>query len=153
MRRYDIIPIFFWIGLSIFVMFLSHRYGIGSFRKPGPGLMPFLLGCLLCIVSCSVLVRLVFEKYRGLRNAKEDGERIHWWRMCLTLAPMYVYAFFLEPIGYVVATFLFLIILFRIAGSKSWLVVLTGSVVAVLVTFLVFSQLGLRFPAGILKWR
>jgi len=52
-----------------------------------------------------------------------------------------------------IATLMLLTILSKSMGSKKWTSVLIGSVLTVLITYFVFTSLGLRFPKGILHWR
>ena len=153
MKRYDIIPTIFWLGLSLFVMVLSYRYGLGNFRTPGPGLMPFLVGLLLFIICCCLLLSLLLKMVKRSEMVKGDQSQTSFWRIGLILGSLYAYALFLETLGYLIATFILLSILFRIAGSKRWSVLLMSSAVAVLVSYFVFTYLELRFPPGILKWR
>jgi hypothetical protein len=153
MKKYDIISTIFWFGLSIFVMAVSYKYGLGSFRTPGPGLMPFFVSLLLFIICCYLLLSLLLEKHRENEIVKEDHSQTHFWRIGVVLVALYTYALLLETIGYLVATFVLLIILFRMAGYKRWSGLLVSSTVIILITFFVFTYLGLRFPMGILKWR
>ena len=153
MKRSDIIPTLFWLGLSIFVMVLSYKYGLGNFRTPGPGLMPFLVGFLLFIICFYLLLRLPFRMYGRVKAAKEEQSQISYRKIVLILASLYAYALVFESLGYLIGTFILLTILFRSAGSKRWSVILISSGVTVLATYFAFTYLGLRFPPGILKGR
>ncbi len=51
MKKYHIIVILFWMGLILFVTALSYKLGLGRFHSPGPGLLPFIVGILLLIIS------------------------------------------------------------------------------------------------------
>ena len=152
MKKYDIVPAVFWLGLSIFIMILSNKYGLGSFRNPGPGLMPFLVGLLLFVICLYLLLILLLKMYGRSKTAKENQHQINYWKIVVVLVSMYAYALFLESLGYLIATFILLSILFRSAGSKRWSVIVISSAVTVLITYFVFTYLGLRFPSGILKW-
>lgn len=68
MKKYHIIPIIFWIGFSLFVMVLSYKLGLEGFHNPGPGLMPFLMGALLLIISLYVLISALFWKEANTRS-------------------------------------------------------------------------------------
>src|SRR4030042_933900 len=151
MKKSDIILTIFWLGLSIFVMVLSYKYGFGNFRTPGPGLMPFLIGLLLFIICFYILLRLPFRMYERAKTAKEEQSQINYRKIVIILVSLYAYALFFESLGYLIGTFILLSILFRSAGSKRWSVILISSGVTVLVTYFAFTYLGLRFPPGILK--
>ena len=42
--------------VSILVMFSSLSYGLGTARKPGPGLYPFVVGLLILPLSLSLFI-------------------------------------------------------------------------------------------------
>jgi hypothetical protein len=153
MKKYHIIVVIFWIGLGLFVTLLSYGLGLGRFHSPGPGLMPFILGILLLIFSFYLLIRSFSKSNRKQEIPKEEPGQIDFVKIGLVLFSLFVYAFLLEKLGYLIATFLLLIILFRGAGSKRWRSVLIASTLAVFLTYFVFTSFGLRFPAGILRLR
>ena len=153
MKKYDIIPIIFWIGLSIFMMVLSIRLGLGKFHNPGPGFMPFLLGLLLILISFYLFLNCIVKKEDGDKRMKDKQNQINFIKIGLVSASLFVYALVLNRLGYLIATFLLLTVLFRSVGLKRWSSLLIISALTVLVTYFVFTSLGLRFPEGILKLR
>ena len=153
MKKYHIIVVIFWIGLSLLVTVLSYKLGLGRFHSPGPGLLPFILGILLLIISFYLLIISLVKKNGKQEIPKEKASQIDFVKISLVLISLFVYALLLEKLGYLITTFLLLIILFRSAGSKRWSSVLIASTLAVFLTYFVFTSFGLRFPAGILKLR
>jgi putative tricarboxylic transport membrane protein len=149
-NRYQIIPVFFWIGLGLFVMTCSYQLGLGGLHNPGPGLMPFLLGCVLCLVSFYLLVVFLRRKEGGDGTTKGKGERVNTGKLCLVLACLLAYSLLLERLGFLITTLFILIILFR-SMNKRWTSVLVASLLTVFVSYFVFTYLGIRFPKGILK--
>jgi hypothetical protein len=56
----------------------------------------------------------------------------------------------LEKVGYVIATFLLLVILFRVIGSRKWLFALMASAIVVFLSYLLFvTLLKVEMPSGI----
>ena len=153
MEKYHIFPIIFWIGVSLFIVVLSYKLGLGGLHNPGPGLWPFILGILLLIISLYLLLRHLFRMGAKGETVKEEQGQISFWRISLVLVLLFAYSLLLEKLGYLIATFMLLSILSKSMGSKKWTSVLIGSVLTVLVTYFVFTSLGLRFPKGILQWR
>ncbi len=149
-HRYQIIPIFVWLGLSLFVMILSYKLGLGGLHNPGPGLMPFVLGCLLCITSFYLLLASSLKREDRRETGKEGIGKTRLGRLCLVLGSLIAYPLLLEWLGYLCTTLLVLIILFRSMRNR-WLSVLSASVLTVLVSYFMFTYLGIRFPKGILK--
>jgi putative tricarboxylic transport membrane protein len=126
---------------------------LGRFHSPGPGLMPFILGVLLLIVSLYLLIISLFKIGGKKEIPKKEPSQIDFVKIGLVLISLFVYTLLLEKLGYLITTFLLLIVLFRSAGSKRWRSVLIASTLAVFLTYFVFTSFGLRFPAGILKLR
>ncbi len=149
-HKYHIIPIFFWIGLGLVVMCLSYSLGLGGLHNPGPGLMPFLLGSLLCVISFYFLLMFLYSKVDRDEGEQVEQGQVNSWRLCLVLASLFAYALLLEPLGFPVTTLLILIILFRSMNNR-WLSVLFASFVTVFLSYVIFSYLGVRFPKGILR--
>jgi putative tricarboxylic transport membrane protein len=147
----SLIPILFWILLSFFVIFLSRNIGLGEFRSPGPGLMPFLVGIFLLLVSLYALIRFFVKKRQAAETSPKEGDEFHFRKIGLVLFFLLAYALLLEIIGYLVTTSIMLILLFRTAGVKRWVSALIIAVVTSVVTYVFFGYLGLRFPAGILR--
>lgn len=143
----------FWIGLGLFVTVFSYRLGLGTLHSPGPGLMPFILGILLLVVSSYMLV-VSFSEPRGKREfSTAEASPVNIPKLGLVLVSLLVCAFLLETLGYLIATFLLLVVLFPSAGSRDWRFILIASALAVCLTYFVFGSFGLRFPTGVLEMR
>ncbi len=128
---------------------LKDQAGQEGVWGPGPGLMPFLVSGILLLVSLGLLAR-------GLRKqAPEVGKpaaKVDYGKILLVLAALFAYAFLLDRLGYVVVTFLLLGLLFWKMGTR-WSYALIASAGTALLTYFLFTYLGLLFPEGILKLR
>jgi len=150
-KKHDIYPVFFWVALSLFVMFGSCKLGLGTFKNAGSGLMPFLLGIILLLVSVLFAVKSFIEVQTRKAIALDivsDGVKL--WKVALVSGSLIAYALLLEKLGFQVSTLLLLLILFRTAGSRKWKFILAASILTMIVTYLIFSFLGVRFPKGML---
>lgn len=149
-KKYDLAPAIFWGLFSIFVMVNAYKLGLGNFINAGPGLMPFLLGICLFLVS----MLLVGNFFWGVKeeNGTREGispARIDLKKISLVSLSLFAYALLLKTLGFLSLTTLLLLFLFRIAGSHKWRVVVLASVITILITYFVFTSLGLRFPRGL----
>ncbi|MFD2371480.1 tripartite tricarboxylate transporter TctB family protein [Brevibacillus sp. GCM10020057] len=82
----------------------------------GPNIFPFGLGIILILIS----LRLFWESLKQKTSrAAAAGERRNYRRFILILLATVLYVCLLEPLGYVIATFLFLAFAFRVMGSSS----------------------------------
>jgi putative tricarboxylic transport membrane protein len=137
--------------LSIWVMIDSYRLGLQSFRNPGPGLFPFLAGVLLAILVLPLVVR----RLRGWRNKDEKETRTtaaYHWKMIAAMAALVGYFMFMDKLGFVVTSFLFLGSLFWIANPRRWILVSSFSLATVALTYVIFDVLlKIPFPPGIFR--
>jgi putative tricarboxylic transport membrane protein len=140
----------FWIGLGVFVMFYSYNLGLGRFNNPDSGLMSFLLGVILVLLSlCSLIISLL-KKARDEGTPKEGQSQTNYRKIGLVLIALFMYSFILEKLGFVITTWIFLFLLFRSMGNR-WITTFIASTFTVLATYFVFTFLGVRFPPGIFR--
>ncbi len=152
MKGRDIVSGLFWVAVSIFACLEALSVGVGSFSRPGSGFLPFWsavviggFGAILILKSC--LRKTPVEKklplWKGLR----------WGKVIVVLATLSVYTIFLTRIGYLIATFLLMVVLFGIVERpRVWTQVLTA-LITVVATYLVFYVwLDIQLPKGILDF-
>jgi putative tricarboxylic transport membrane protein len=66
------------------------------------------------------------------------------------LAALLLYGFFLESLGYILATFLLMFFFFRAIEPQKWVVVILGSVITSFITYFLFKVwLQVQLPAGV----
>lgn len=84
----------------------------------GPDIFPTGLGILLILLS----IRLFFEVMKSPIKDREEGEqqRPDYKRFLLILVAAFLYAYFLENIGYVIGTFIFLLFAFQVIERGKW---------------------------------
>jgi putative tricarboxylic transport membrane protein len=112
--------------------------------------MPFLVGALLFLVSLYALIRFMRRKTQTAGRSAGARVDLRFRKIGLVLFFLLAYALLLEIVGYLIATFWVLILLFRTAGVRSWISALIISVVTAIATYIFFTYLGLRFPVGII---
>jgi hypothetical protein len=149
-EKYDIMPGLFWIGLSIFAMIGAYRLELGDFRDPGAGLMPFLIGALLFLMALPIVLKSIFQLMKKKISEKTEPGKIALTKIACVAVSLFAYCFFLQKLGYLTATTLLLLFLFKTASSGKWRYVIIASVLTSVVSYLGFTFLGLRFPRGIL---
>lgn len=98
---------FLLVGLLFFIE--SQKISDSAYGSSvGPKIFPMGLGLILIALS----IRLLYEtfKYKTEEMAKE---KLEYKKFFIIFGSALLYAFFLEKIGYVVSTFLFLLIAFQ----------------------------------------
>ncbi|MEG1773223.1 MAG: tripartite tricarboxylate transporter TctB family protein, partial [Oscillospiraceae bacterium] len=107
--------VFFALGLAIFVY--SQTLTKNSFGSSiGPAAMPTLLSFLLMVLSVVAMVKA----FRDKAPAKAKKE-LDYKRFLPFLGALALYVFLLQPLGYVISTFLFMFATFQIMKKGSYL--------------------------------
>ena len=151
-NRGEVLLVMLWILIGFLVTMESFRLGIGHIQKPGSGMMPFLLGVILILVSLRLLLSCVLRK----GGREEMGEKHIWagvnfWRMGLVMLSLVGYGMVLERIGFSLTTACCLFVLFKFAGSEEWKRSLILMCLTVVFTHLLFVTL-LRMEMPSFPW-
>lgn len=116
------------VFLLIGVLFVweSRKISQSSYgSNVGPDIFPMGLGIVLILLS----IRLFYEVMRAQNAAEGDQPRPDYKRFLLILGASILYAYFLEDIGYVIGTFVFLLFGFQVIKRGQWLTSLIVSAV------------------------
>ena len=138
----------FWLILGVLISFFAHGMDLGTPSLPGPGFFPFLTGIVMAVAAGIVLVR------DWAKDANQTAARgiSHGLRNVLVVfASLVGYGVLLESLGFVLCTFIFVAILLRVIGSRSWVTMALGAGVAAAGSYAVFQRLlDVQLPKGIL---
>ena len=127
----------------------SLRIGVGSVTVPGPGFLSFWAGVVL---ACFSIVLIARDIRRGTSvPAGTEFEKVRWKRWAITFVSLLGYAFFLETLGFIVCTFILMILLVRFVEPQRWTVVLLAATLTPAASYILFKViLETQLPAGIL---
>jgi len=154
LKKRDVIPALIWIIIGLAVMIVSYQMSLGTLHTPGPGLLPFLLGSLLVIVSLSIFISsfaLVKKPSPGTSEAGIWAE-IEFKNLLIIVVSLVAYALMLEKIGFLITAFLFLFVLFSLFDSRRWFFALGASLLTVSITYTLFVLvLQVELPSGLLR--
>ena len=132
---------FLLVGLLFFIE--SQKISDSAYGSSvGPKIFPMGLGLILIALS----IRLLYEtfKYKTEEMAKE---KLEYKKFFIIFGSALLYAFFLEKIGYVVSTFLFLLIAFQtLERGKVIYSIIISTVFSVGVYYLFSELLGGSLP-------
>jgi hypothetical protein len=140
----------FWLVFAGLVGAASVRMGIGTFQVPGPGLLPGLAAAFVAALALLLLVT-------GTRKREEKG-RIRdlwtgeaWKKVTLVSASLLTYALVLNRLGFLIATFGLMTLLFSVLGRSPLWVRAAAGLGTALVAHLVFrTWLDVQLPKGLL---
>ena len=151
LMRSDVIPSVVWVILGITMCIASASLHLGSWRRPGPGLYPFLIGGSILLLSASQIIVQIVRR-TGKREKSEilscsGGVR----RIFILSGILIFFTFALKPLGFLLCTFVFFVALFKTLGEKSWKnAVLTGFIVSILSHVIFQVWLRINLPPGFL---
>jgi len=149
MKRTDLWSGIFWLLISTWVIGESIRFGLGKWSAPGPGFVPFWSGLVLACFSFSLVIRNLLKK--SLISEENRFEKIRWGKWGLTLASLLGYALLMESLGFILCTFIFMIVLLAFVEPQRWLLVLLVGMASTIASYLIFqSWLKSQLPKGFL---
>jgi putative tricarboxylic transport membrane protein len=150
MGKADRISGVFWLVFGLFICIESYRLGLGTLHKPGPGFLFFWTSIALAIMSLIVLIQAWSSKGAAEAEtsifAKQKTRKV-----VLVLFSLFLYAIFMETIGFIPITLLLFIYLLGIIEKKGWFKTIFTSVVVTVAAYLIFETwLQSQLPKGLL---
>jgi hypothetical protein len=139
-----------WLGFAVLICIESLRLPRGSLREPGPGFLPLLVGVILAGLSTISLVQAQAGSSADGKSPWAASKR--WKKLLWVLFSLLAYALALETLGFLLATCLLLVFLFRFGMEpQRWSWAIAGSAIASLFCYAVFELwLRTQLPGGIL---
>lgn len=108
----------------------------------GPKIFPMWLGIILMLLS----IRLIYETFK-YKTEETGTEKLQYKKFIIIFVSALLYAFLLEKIGYVITTFLFLLVAFQtVERGKIIFSVIISAMFSVGVYYLFSELLGGSLP-------
>jgi putative tricarboxylic transport membrane protein len=121
------------------------RLPLGRVVAPGPGFFPFTLAAGLTVTAVLLLVRARRRPAPAPPPATPGGRA----RLVTVVVALFAYTALLGWLGFVLATFLLMLALFRAAEPHRWPVTLLAAASAAVLGHVLFKTwLGVRLPPG-----
>ena len=137
------------VGISLLVASLG--FSFLSAGTPGPGFLPLLIA--IGIIVCGVT--LLAGAIRGTKIVEQPNwpSPGGWWHVGLMLVAMAVAFLFLEELGFLVATTLFMVAMIYALGERSWRMLLTVPPLSAIALYMVFGVwLRVPLPKGLITF-
>jgi len=152
MKQADLISGVFWLGLGAMCSYWSVSYEVGSLTRPGPGLLPLILGILLIVLSL-VLLGKSWKENVGKRRVLSIDFSVGWERVWSTVLILMLATFSFERIGYLLTVFLLIVFLMLDKDLKSVKQAILTALLTTAGVHIVFVRLlGQPFPRGLLRF-
>jgi putative tricarboxylic transport membrane protein len=132
--------------MGVLVILTSLSYGLGTLRKPGPGVYPFCIGLLILPLSLYLLIVSLRSATKGPTLSREGIKTL------LSFMGACIFWILAMPVlGYVIVTLVTAFILGKIMKLEGWLKPLFLSVGLAIFVYLLFDLwLYIDLPRGIL---
>jgi putative tricarboxylic transport membrane protein len=152
-RDRDVTSSLFWSLVGILFCIGGVHYGLRRSEIPGPGFLPFVTGLILVALSLILLLSRLVSKRDGGDLAEEPmprGEALK--RILQALGALCLYVLILEPLGFAMTTFLFMVGILRLEPRR-WTFIIPAALGATAFFFLLFKVfLRVPLPPGILGY-
>jgi putative tricarboxylic transport membrane protein len=115
--RFDRFAAVLFLAIGVLFMTGSRQLAGSAYgSEVGPDIFPFFLGLLLVLLS----IRLFYETFRG---HKQEGnkEKLQYKPFLIIFAATLLYIVTLETIGYVLTTFIYLLVCFQTMERRNWI--------------------------------
>jgi len=137
---------FFFLGLSLLVVWESLRMGTGTMKEPGAGFLSLCAGLMLAVFAIVLIIR----GWRGWKSDAKVPRESHSGPTIVALVALFLYSLSMETIGFVAATFLLMAVLFHLAERRPWWKTLGISAIVTAVAYVLFGiVLKVYFPTGL----
>lgn len=131
------------MAIGFLLSISASRYPIGNMIKPGPGLLPLVLGIILIFFSL-IIVGKTWRSFHPIEEAREMPLNLKlrgWIKIGYTVSIMFFAALLFEQIGYLLTVFLLIFFLMLGAELKSWKRILLVAFCTAAGVYLVFVLL------------
>jgi putative tricarboxylic transport membrane protein len=151
-RNNDSVSGLFCLCLGLVFMGGGLKMGLGPWNAPGPGFFPAVIGAILSSLSGVLLVTA--SRKKGTPESGSFWKRKGSWRKILpSLLSLFFYLAFLDFLGYLLTTGLFILFLLKFVGKKRWGASILMAVIASAGSYALFRMgLGVLLPRGFLSF-
>lgn len=131
----------FFMVFSFLYLYFAQKLSFGVIVAPKAGFLPILTGIAASILAPSILL---FQK---LGTLAAGVIVINWRKFFFIIFGLIFYIIFLQMVGYIAATFMFLFYLFKVTDTVGWLSPGVLSTTVAISFFVVFVKLlGVTLP-------
>jgi hypothetical protein len=147
MKKAGMVESFVLLALSGFLLLETRSLPVGSLGAPQVGFMPLLLAIILACLSLIMLGQALIAPKDDHRHERMTW--VAWKKTLMTLGALFVFALIFEYIGYILSTFFLVVFLMMAVQSQRWWMAITVASLSSLITYAVFTLLGVPLPAGL----
>ncbi len=152
MKSNDTVSSLFCLGLGLLFLGGGLRMGIGPLNAPGPGFFPVVIGGVLSSLSAALLATAARRQGPSEKKRfwKQEGS---WAKILPSLLSLVFYLAFLDFLGYLLTTSLFILFLLKFVGKKGWGASILMALIVSVSSYALFRMgLGVLLPRGFISF-
>lgn len=153
MVRDQFISALLFLLIGVFVAYKGVVFGIGYFKMPGAGMLPFLVGIAIVCLSSILAIKNALKKPKIGKDAYtyEDWRLFVLFRPIGAIGVLFYIVFTIETLGFFLSCLSSLFFWSRFIQAQTWRYSLVLSIVVTLATYLLFVKLlGILMPEGLI---
>ena len=151
MKSRDFYSSLVWVALGVGVSYGGYDLELGTLHDPGSGFMFFWVGLIMVGLSLSIFIKGM-RKGEDAQGIRSMFSGLRWPKVIYVLIALSLYAYIFNFLGFILATVLLLIFLFKAIEPQRWSAAILGAMASSMVAYLVFQVwLGSQLPKGILN--
>jgi hypothetical protein len=141
----------FWLFFSVAMGWQAWRLPMGEMREPGAGFFPLLIAVVTGLLAILAIIPALKEKPQPRGEEPPPSEPFRWWNLVIIVAALAAYGLTLPEIGFMVNTFLFMLLLVKVIEPQTWTKSLIAALITAVAAELFFNGLlSTQIPKGIL---
>jgi hypothetical protein len=141
----------FWLLFAVVMGQRASLLPMGEMRDTGGGFFPLLIAVVTGLLAILALISALKEKQQPRKTEADPVEPFRWGNLVIIVAALAAYGLTLEKIGFLVNTFLFMLLLVKVIEPQSWTKSLLAALITAVVAELFFNVLlSAQIPKGLL---
>ena len=144
MVRRDVVVAALALAFGVTALYESAKLPFGTVRNPGPGFFPWWTSVVLDVLALVLLAQALTSRSTAVRR---DSGRIA--KVVALLIVLGAYMLLLDPLGYLLSTFLLVLFMLRWIDTQRWRVALGVAAVTSVGSYVIFAiWLSIPLPRG-----
>lgn len=140
----------FWMLVGFGISYGGYSIGLGSLKEPGSGFIFFWLGIIVVGLASLVFVKTALGKMARV-DVTAGWLGLRWKKVLWVLVALIFYASSFQFLGFILATVILLLFLFKVVEPQKWLESVAWAVGATVASYFLFQVwLGAQLPKGLL---
>lgn len=150
MRIINLISSGFFLLLGAGFTMEALKLRTGSFKNPGPGLFPLIIGASMVVLSLTLVLKTAIERSEpGKAKARPEGKGLK--GSSLVLACIVAYFFLFDSLGFLLSNAFMMLVLLLGLERQRWALVIPLVIGMPIVSYVLFAYwLEIPLPPGIL---